>query len=148
MSYDDNYGYDNAEGTEEEFTDIDDLIEQWDQFLHREMQPFKVIRSDLFGTGCVCDLKTMFLQNDFSPEYVMSLIPRVKDCYSNCLSMEYNKYLTMFLSSFLNMSGAPMNISDLGQDEVFFYNKFVEVVESKAIFNSWDLWSTKNRAGN
>jgi hypothetical protein len=128
---------------EGEFADIDDLLEQWGLYLNSEMQSFKVIRSDLYGSGCVCDLKTMFLENDFSPERVMRLNPRVHDCYTNCLNAEYNKYLGMFLSAYTNMSGAPMCASDLGDDEQFFYQKFVEVASSKTIFNSWDLWSTK-----
>jgi hypothetical protein len=142
MTYDE---YDaNPDVVEEEFADIDDLLYGWEQFLYRELQSFKVIRSDLFGTGCVCDLKTIFLENNFTPDYVMELIPRVKDCYTDCLSMEYNKYMTMFT----NLNGAPMSVSDLAQDEIYFYNKFVEIVEKKVVFNTWDLWGTKDRAGN
>jgi hypothetical protein len=147
MKYDYEYGGVDTDA-EEEFADIDDLISQWGEFLHRELQPFKVIRSELFGTGCVCDLKTMFTESNFSPEYIMSLIPRVKDCYTECLSMEYNKYLNMFLLSYANINGAPMTIADLGQDEVLFYNTFIKIVENKVIWNTWDLWGTKKRAGN
>jgi hypothetical protein len=147
MTYDEYYG-EISDETSEDFADIDDLLFQWNQFLHRELQPFKVVRSDLFGTGCVCDLKTMFIEQNFSPDYVLTLLPRVKDCYTQCLSMEYNKHLNIFLSSYLNISGAPMTLADLGSDEPYFYQTFLDVVKDKVVWNVWDLWSTKQRAGN
>jgi hypothetical protein len=141
--YMNDYGDGNPDEPDAEFADVDDLLEQWGLYLNSEMQVFKVIRSDLYGSGCVCDLKTMFLENNFTPDFVMNLNPRVRDCYTNCLNAEYNKYLSMFLSAYTNMSGVPMSVSDLGDDEQFFYKKFVEVAHDKTIFNSWDLWSTK-----
>ena len=143
MSYDEYYGDVNPEDTGEEFADFDQLLELWNQFLHRELQPFKVIRSDLYGTGCVCDLKTMFIEQNFSPDFVMTLVPRVKDCYTACLTGEYNKYLNMFLSGYTNIGGSPMTSADLGADEPYFYQTFLNCVKDKTIFNSWDLWSPK-----
>jgi hypothetical protein len=147
MTYDEYYG-EVSDDIVEDFADIDQLLEMWGQFLHRELQPFKVIRSDMFGSGCVCDLKTMFTEQNFSPDFVMTLVPRVKDCYTQCLVTEYNKNLNIFLSAYVNISGAPMTVADLGSDEPYFYQMFLDIVKDKVIFNSWDLWSTTRRAGN
>jgi hypothetical protein len=142
------YEYEPVDETIEPFADLDDLLVQWGEFLHRELQPFKVVRSDMFGTGCVCDLKTIFLENNFSPDFVMTLIPRVKDCTTECLMAEYSKYMNMFLSAYVNLSGSPMTVADLGQDEAYFYEKFLEIAQEKTVYNVWDLWSTTKRAGN
>jgi len=40
----------------------------------------------------------------------------------------------------VNASGSPMTITDLGQNEQFFYNDFEKVAKQKIIFNTWDLW--------
>ena len=123
-----------------EFTDFDDLLYQWRQYVNTELTEFKVIKSDLYGTGCVCDLKTMFESNDTSPEFVMKLMPRVSDCASECLYMKYTELIGNFLGKFVNASGSPMTITDLGQNEQFFYNDFEKVAKQKIIFNTWDLW--------
>jgi hypothetical protein len=122
------------------FADIDDLLYQWKQFVNEELQEFKIIKSDLFGTGCVCDLKTMFENNNTEPEFAMELMPRVKDCASECLYIEYTTLIGNFLGQFTNMNGAPMTIVDLGNDEIYFYNAFEKVARTKAIWNIWDLW--------
>jgi hypothetical protein len=148
MPFDYEYGEIDPADQSEEFTDFDQLLDLWNQYLHREMQSFKVFRSDMYGSACVCDLKTIFLEQNFTPEYIMTLIPRTRDCYTSCLSGEYNKYMSIFLSAYTNISGEPMTISDLGSDEPHFFQMFLNVVKDKAIFNAWDLWSTKKRAGN
>lgn len=125
------------------FTDMDDLIDQWKQYLHAEMQEMKVIKSDMFGKGCVCDLKKIFLSNDTSPEYISSLIPRVNDCHTECLNMEYNRLMSNFLTPFINIRGDPMTATDLGEDEPYFYEEFLNVAKSKTVWNTWDLWTTK-----
>ena len=147
MAYDEYYG-EVSDDVVEDFADIDQLLDMWSQFLHRELQPFKVIRSDMFGTGCVCDLKTIFTEQNFSPDFVMTLVPRVKDCYTQCLYSEYTKNLQIFLTAYVNISGEPMTMSDLGSDEPYFYQTFLDIVKDKVVFNSWDLWSTTKRAGN
>lgn len=127
------------------FTDIDDLMDQWKQYLYSEMQSMKVIKSDMYGKGCVCDLQKMFEENNLSPDYVMTLVPRVQDCYTQCLTAEYNRLLTNFLAPFVNMRGDPMNSVDLGEDESFFYQEFLNVAQNKTVWNTWDLWrSGKN----
>jgi hypothetical protein len=130
------------EQPDEKFTDFDDLLYQWKQYVNSELTEFKVIRSDMFGTGCVCDLKTIFETNNVEPEFVMSLMPRVTDCASECLYSEYSKLISNFLSRYLNQYGNPMTIADLGQEEVFFYNDFEKVARKKMIWNTWDLWRT------
>ena len=129
------------------FTDMDDLLDQWKQFVYSEMQTMKIIKSDMFGKGCVCDLETMFKENNFSPDFVMTLIPRVKDCYTECLTSEYNRLLTNFLISFVNMRGDPMNSTDLGEDEPFFYQEFINVAQNRTVFNTWDLFRSNRNVG-
>ena len=124
----------------EEFTDFDDLLYQWKQFVNEELQSFKIIKSDLYGSGCVCDLQTMFEEGDTSPETVMSLMPRVKDCASECIYGKYTELIGYFLGKFTNMGGSPMTVVDLGDEEQFFYNDFEKVAKQKAVWNTWDLW--------
>lgn len=125
---------------EMEYTNFDDLRYQWKHYLNEELQSFKIIKSDMYGTGCVCDLQTMFENNNISPEFVMSLMPRVSDCASECMYGKYVEYINAFLSRFHNMQGSPMTIVDLGDEEQFFYNTFEAVARQKAIWNTWDLW--------
>ena len=132
-----------SEEPEMEYTDFDDLLYQWKQFLNEELQSFKIITSDYYGTGCVCDLKTMFSENDTSPEMVMKLMPRISDCASECMYEKYTGYVNKFLSQFHNLSGAPMSIVDLGEEEQFFFNYFEGVAKQKAIWNTYDLWRTE-----
>lgn len=127
-----------------EFTDFDDLLYQWRQYVNSELTSFKVIKSDLFGTGCVCDLKTMFEANDTSPEFVMKLMPRVSDCASECLYLKYTELIGNFLGKYVNDSGSPMTIADLGTEEQFFYNDFEKVAKQKIVWNTWDLFRTEN----
>jgi hypothetical protein len=129
---------------EMEYTNYDDLRYQWKQYLNEEFQSFKIIRSDMYGTGCVCDLQTMIETGDTSPEMVMRLMPRVSDCASECMYGKYVEYINAFLSQFHNMQGAPMSVVDLGEEEQLFYNVFENVAKQKAIWNSWDLWRTEN----
>jgi hypothetical protein len=129
---------------EMEYTNFDDLRYQWKQYLNEELQAFKIIKSDMYGTGCVCDLQSMFEANDTSPEFIMSLMPRVSDCASECIYGKYVEYINAFLSQFHNMTGAPMSIVDLGEEEQFFYNTFENVAKQKAIWNTWDLFRTEN----
>ena len=143
MAYDYEYGDINPEDEGESFEDFDQLLSKWNQFLHRELQAFKVIPRNLYGQGCACDLKTMFLEQNFSPDFVMTLIPRVNDCNTQCLTGEYNKYMNMFLSSYTNLQGEPMTTTDLGSDETFFYQTFLDVVRDKAIYNLWDYFARK-----
>ena len=131
-----------SEEPEMEYADFDDLLYQWKQFLNEELQSFKIISSDYYGTGCVCDLKTMFSENDTSPEMVMKLMPRISDCASECMYGKYTEYANKFLSQFHNLSGAPMSIVDLGDEEQFFYNYFEGVAKQKADWNTYDLWRT------
>lgn len=128
----------------ETYTNFDDLLYQWKQYVNSELTEFKVIKSELFGTGCVCDLKTMFESNNVEPEFIMSLMPRVKDCASECLYLEYSKLISNFLSKYLNQYGTPMTIADLGNEEVYFYNDFEKVARKKMIWNTWDLWRPGN----
>lgn len=132
--------YIDDERPEETYTDFDDLRYQWRQFVNEELQSFKIIRSDLYGTGCVCDLQTMIETNDTSPETVMTLMPRVRDCASECIYQKYVELIGSFLGHFHNMSGAPMTMVDLGEEEQFFYNIFEKVARQKAVWNTWDLW--------
>jgi len=125
------------------YTDFDDLLYQWRQYVNEELQEFKVIKSDLFGTGCVCDLKTMFENNNIEPNFVMELMPRVKDCASECLYLKYTELIGNFLGRFTNMNGAPMTIVDLGEEEIYFYNDFEKVAKRKMVWNTWDLWRTE-----
>ena len=125
------------------FADMDDLLDQWRQYVNHELQSFKIIKSDLFGSGCVCDLKTIFEEGNTSPDYIMELIPRVKDCYTQCANLEYNRVLEMFLQAFVNIRGERMTVIDLGEDEPTFYRVFIEVANKRAVFNTWDLWTTK-----
>jgi hypothetical protein len=134
--------YPDDEYPEAEYTNFDDLRYQWKQFLNEELQSFKIIRSDLYGTGCVCDLQTIIETGDTSPEMIMKLVPRVSDCASECIYGKYVEYINAFLSRFTNMQGAPMTVVDLGDEEQFFYNTFEAVAKNKAIFNTWDLWRT------
>ncbi len=129
---------------DESFTGFDDLLYQWRQYVNAELTGFNVIKSDLFGTGCVCDLKTMMMNNNFTPEYVMELMPRVQDCVSECLYLEYSKLIGNFLSKYLNQNGSPMTIADLGNEEVYFYNDFEVVAKKKMVWNTWDLYRTDN----
>ena len=122
------------------YLDMDDLMFQWKQYVNHELQSFKVIREDMFGTGCVCDLKTMFTEKNFEPEFVMNLMPRVKDCASECLYLEYSKLLGAFLSKFMNSNGGIMTIADVGNEEQFFYNTFEKVAKDRIEWNTWDLW--------
>jgi hypothetical protein len=124
------------------FTDIDDLMDQWKQFVYSELNAFKIIKSDMFGKGCTCDLQKMIEENNFEPDYVMTLIPRVKDCYTECLYIEYNQLLTNFLIPFVNMRGDRMTITDLGEDEPFFYQMFLKIAKDRAVWNVWDLFRT------
>ena len=126
------------------YTDMDDLTYQWKQYVNSELTSFKVIKEDMFGTGCVCDLKTMFMDNNTTPEYVMNLMPRVKDCASECLYMEYSKLIGNFLSKYMNSRGSIMTVSDLGDEEQFFYNVFEKVAREKIEWNVWDLWRPSN----
>jgi hypothetical protein len=127
------------------FTDIDDLLDQWKQYVYSELNAFKIIKSDMFGKGCTCDLQKMIEENNFQPDFVMTLIPRVADCYTECLNIEYNQLLASFLSPFINMRGDPMNVVDLGEDEPFFYQTFLNVAKERAVWNTWDLFrSGKN----
>ncbi|HPE06119.1 MAG TPA: hypothetical protein PLW50_00160 [Smithellaceae bacterium] len=133
--------YDLVEGEPaEQFSDFDDLLYQWRQFVNENLNEFNVISSDLFGTGCVCDLKQMVLNNNFSPEYVMSLMPRVSDCASECLYMEYGKLIHVFLERYVNTYGSPMTIVDLGNEEITFYNEFEKVARQRMVWNTWDLY--------
>ena len=141
MPYDEYF--ENTEDAGEEFADFDQLLQMWNQFLHRELQAFKVIPRNLYGQGCACDLKTMFLEQNFSPDFAMTLIPRINDCNTQCLMGEYNKYMNVFLSSYTTISGAPMTTADLGEDEPYFYQKFLEVVQDKAVYNLWDYFARK-----
>jgi len=127
------------------YTDIDDLRYQWRQFLNEELQSFKIIRSDLYGTGCTCDLQAIFENNNTSPEFVMSLDPRVSDCASECVYGKYIEYINKFLIQFTNMTGAPMSVVDLGDEEQMFYKDFEKVARQKTIWNTWDLFRTDNR---
>lgn len=129
------------------FTDIDDLLDQWKQFVHSELNAFKIIKSDMFGKGCTCDLQKMIESNNFEPDYVMTLIPRVKDCYTECLYTEYNRLLSVFLSQFVNMRGDHMTTVDLGEDEPFFYQVFLNIAEQRAVWNTWDLWRSGKNVG-
>jgi hypothetical protein len=129
---------------EELFTDFDNLRYQWRQFVNAELTAFKIIKSDLYGTGCVCDLQTMFETNDLSPENVMSLMPRVSDCASECIYQKYVELSNKFLGQFHNMQGAPMTIVDLGDEEQFFYGDFEKVAKQKVVWNTWDLFRTTN----
>lgn len=126
------------------YTDMDDLAYQWKQYVNHELQLFKIIKEDMFGTGCVCDLKTMFLENNLTPEFAMELMPRVKDCASECLYMEYSKLIGNFLSKFMNSSGQIMTIADLGEEEIFFYNVFEKVAKDRIEWNTWDLFRPSN----
>ena len=131
--------------TQDGFTDFDDLLEQWKQYVQTELQGFKVIHSDLYGKGCACDLQKIFESGEFTPEGIMELMPNVKDCYVNCVNTEYNGLLSAFLTGFVNMSGNPMTIVDLGDDEQYFYQDFLNVANKRAVWNVWDLWrSGKN----
>jgi len=131
------------EEPEEQFADFDDLLYQWRQYVNAELTEFNVIKSELFGTGCVCDLKTMFVNNNVEPEFALELMPRVKDCASECLYLEYTKLIGNFLGKFVNMNGAPMTIVDLGNEEIFFYDSFEKVAKKKAVWNLWDLFRTE-----
>ena len=127
------------------FTDIDNLLDQWREYVASELEPFKVVQSDMYGKGCVCDLQKIFEQQNFTPDYVMSLIPRVKDCYTGCINSAYNSLLQKFLQPFVNLRGDPMTINDLGEDEPSFFEQFLYVANQRVIFNSWDLFrSGKN----
>jgi hypothetical protein len=140
------YGIDD-EGDAAGFTDIDDLLEQWKQYVYTELDAFKIITSEMYGKGCVCDLQKMFEENNFSPDYVMTLMPRVKDCYTACVNGEYNQLLQKFLQPFSNMQGNPMTSVDLGEDEPAFYQTFFNVAQQRAVFNTWDLWKTSKNVG-
>lgn len=130
---------------QEGFTDFDDLIEQWKNYVQSDLQGFKVIKSDLYGKGCACDLQKIFESGDFTPENIMNLMPNVKECYIGCVNAEYNNLLTSFLSAFVNMSGNPMTIVDLGEDEKYFYQTFLNIANKRVVWNTWDLWrSGKN----
>ena len=134
-----------AEEVQEGFTDFDDLIDQWTSYVQSELQAFKVVKSDLYGKGCACDLQKIFESGDFTPDNIMNLMPNVKDCYTSCVNSQYNNLLTAFLSSFVNMSGHPMTIVDLGEDEPVFYQTFLNVANKRVVWNTWDLWrSGKN----
>jgi hypothetical protein len=127
------------------FTDFDDLLDQWKQFVKNELQSFKVIKSDMYGKGCVCDLQKIFESGDYTPDNIMNLMPSVKDCYTGCVNSEYNSLLTSFLNGYINMSGNPMTIVDLGEEEPYFYQAFLNVANKRAVWNIWDLWrSGKN----
>jgi len=126
------------------FSDMDDLLDQWRQFVAEELQTFNIISSDLYGTGCVCDLKKIFQDNNTSPEYLASLMPRVQDCATRCIYDKYNQILSQFLRPFVNLQGEPMSITDLGEDEPAFYKTFLEVANQRAVWNTWDLFRTAN----
>ena len=126
----------------EQFSDFDELAERWKQYLNVNLHTFNMITSNHFGTGCVCDLKTIFLNKNFDPEYAMSLMPRVSDCATECMYGEYVLHLEKFLMKYTNLYGAQMSISDLGGEEQYFYNIFEQVAKDFAVFNLWDLWRT------
>jgi hypothetical protein len=146
-------GYYNSDYSDEEteqqapdgFTDFDDLLEQWKHYIQTELQGFKVIKSDMYGKGCACDLQKIFESGDYTPDSIMTLMPNVKECYISCVNNEYNSLLTTFLSSFVNMTGHPMTVVDLGDDEQYFYQAFLNTANKRAVWNVWDLWrSGKN----
>ncbi len=126
------------------FSDMDDLLDQWRQFVASELQSFYIVKSDLFGTGCVCDLKKIFQENNTSPEYLVSLMPRVQDCATQCIYDQYNQTMSQFLRSFVNLQGEPMSINDLGEDEPEFYKTFLDVANQRAVWNTWDLFRPSN----
>jgi hypothetical protein len=126
------------------FSDMDDLLDQWRQFVASELQSFNIIKSDLFGTGCVCDLKKIFQENNTSPDYLVSLMPRVQDCATQCIYDQYNQTLSSFLRPYVNLHGEPMTITDLGEDEPGFYKAFLDVANQRAVWNTWDLFRPSN----
>ena len=40
-----------------------------------------------------------------------------------------------------------MTIADLGEDEQYFYQAFLNVANKRAIWNVWDLWKSGNNYG-
>jgi len=134
---------DDMELAEEEFTDFDDLLSQWKSYLMENLNSFKVVPPSMYGSGCVCDLKKIFTEGNFSRDYLLSLIPRVNDCYTSCITTEYSKYMTQFLSSFVNLAGSPMSVSDLGEEEIFFYQAFIDIAKERAILNTWDYFTKR-----
>jgi hypothetical protein len=126
----------------DEIVQMDVLMEEWGKFLDESIHPFDLIPRDFHG---VLDEKA--LNNVMSSTWglrgykaeIEHEYPDLKDLYAEQI---YVKYSTSLYNFFQTM-GYPKKTdarAEVGQNDKYFWDAFMQRVEKAAVENVWDLF--------
>lgn len=133
-----NLDSDSYSDDDETYTQVDNLIDAWSEFVTTSIPPIRVVTEKYYDTGTICNLRDIILDRDLNE---FEVIPKLQDIYYERLSEEYSRYIEGFLKEY------GITLADVGEDESIFAEIFYSEVSKHVVVNTWDLWRKKGKKG-
>ena len=124
---------------QEESVQMDFLIEEWEKYVE-EILPFNLIPRDFFG---VLDERILGVVKDARGKGVVKAIEAeytdLKDVYAEQIYIKYSSMLYEFFRK-MGFKRKTDPRAEVGQNDEFFWNIFMNKVKNVAVENVWDLF--------